>query len=371
MHYKLVCTTCGARYGDKESIFKCRKCNGVLEVVYAYEKINTKKLRKEKVSFQKYSQLYPAQGKLISSVEGGTELKKATKHESIAKRGTDLYFKIETENLSRSFKDRGTVIEISKAKELGFREVCCASTGNMGLSVAMFARKNGLKCTIFISKDANRKKIEKIRKQGAKIIEIDGDYNRAATLAERFSIKKRLFLCGDYHYRKEGQKSIAFEIIDQLHFKTPDYLFMQVGAGTFFASVYKGLLEFKRLKLIKKLPKLVAVQSQECNPLVRAYNSKAEIRYTKPRTYADAINVGYPTFGYECIAALHETHGLAISVPDKEIENARKHLKKTEGISSEPGGAAGFAGFLYMYNKNPNMFKNKSVVLVVSGNNED
>ncbi len=360
---------CNAKYDKKERIFRCKKCNGILEVTYDYSSL-PKKLPKGRITHSKYKQLMPVK-KLLSLGEGGTELKKADLG-GMFEELSALYLKIETENPTRTFKDRGSSVEISRAKELGYRSVCCASTGNMGLSIAKYARKHKMKCTIFISIDANEEKIAKIKAQKAKVIETKGDFNFSLEKAEQFALaNKKTFLCGDYHYRKEGQKSLIFEILEQLNFKVPDYVFVQVGNATLLAAVYKGLRELKMMRLISKMPKLIAVQSKQCDPLVRAFITSSSIRYIRPETAADAIAVGYPTFGFEGIKALHATEGYAVGVSDNEIELAKDTLYRYANIKSELGGATGLAGLIEVYKRNAMLFRNKQAVVIITGNNED
>lgn len=368
--YQLVCTNCKAEYGNDCSRFRCGRCNCVLEVKYDYSsfKLN-KNFKKLKITHKKYSCFFPI-NKMISLGEGGTKLAGATKFGN-KPNGFKLYLKVESGNPTKTFKDRGSSIEISKAKELGFKEVCCASTGNMGLSVATYAKDQKIRCTIFISKDANKEKIEKIRKQRAKIVLVNGDFNASLLEAEKFAHKKGIFMCGDYHYRKEGQKSVIFEIIEQLHYKVPDYLFVQVGNSTLLAAIFKGLQEFKKVGLINKFPRIIAVQSEQCDPLVRAYKKGKKVHYVTPRTRADAIAVGYPTFGFEGLKAINATKGYAQSVSDFEIEHSNSVLYNSTRIRAELGGATSFAGFLDLYNKKPGIFKNKIAVVIVTGNNED
>ncbi len=359
MRYILKCSSCDEEYGPKNPIFRCNKCKSILEVSYAYPKSIT--LHKSKIKNSRYKQLFPLSGKFFTLGEGGTPL---VKYEFA---GVNLALKLETKNPTHSFKDRGSALEISKAKELGFKEVCCASTGNMGLSVATYSKKFGLKCRIFISKDAKPAKINKIKAQKAEIIELEGDFNKALETAELFARVNNAFLCGDYHYRKEGQKSIAYEILEQS--KTSiDFIVLPVGNATLLAGIYKGLLEFKRFGLIKRLPRLVAVQAEGCNPLVRAFNVHKKIQYVSPNTGADAIAVGYPTFGFEGISALRKSKGMAIAVKDKEIADAVKTLHKSH-IYAEEGGAAAFAGFLKLYKRSPSKLNNKNIICLVTGNN--
>ena len=260
-------------------------------------------------------------------------------------------------------------MEINRAIELNAGMLCCASTGNMGISVAHYAGIAGIACTIFLSYDANADKVAKIKKTGAKIVMVNGDFNKALESAEAFARKTGAFVCGDYHYRKEGQKSVIFELMSQLHYHVPDFIFVPVGNATLLSAMYKGLTEFRRFSLIKRFPRLVAVQSEGCDPLVRAYNSNTKVKYVKPHTIADAIAVGFPTFGFEGIRALRSTNGIGLSVTEQEIKNAAIELGSF-GIKAEAGGAAGLAGFKKAYSSKKSIFKNKKIIVLVTGNNE-
>jgi threonine synthase len=363
MNYSLVCTKCGNI--EKNTNFRCTKCGGILEVKYAYIKSKDKIFKNSEKGIFRYINLLPL-NRLITLGEGSTPLSKLNCKETP---NVNLFLKLEMKNPTKTFKDRGSAIEISKALELGVEHVCCASTGNMGLSVAHYSKHFGIKADIFISKGANKAKIKKIKLQGAKIRYVDGDFNNALNSAEVFAKKTGAFVCGDYHFRKEGQKTVAFEINDQTKGSIPNYLFMPVGNGTLFSGVYKGFQELKNYKLVNKIPKLIAVQSDRCNPLVKAYKNKKEIKYMKPNTKADAIAVGYPTFGFETLTAIRKTKGSAMNVSEKEIEDAVRLLEKYK-IYAELGGGTGFAGFLKSYKENKNKFKGKSVAIVITGNNE-
>ncbi|MGD0729253.1 MAG: pyridoxal-phosphate dependent enzyme [Candidatus Micrarchaeaceae archaeon] len=362
MNYKVVCSKCGNVENDFS--FRCSKCNSILEVKYEYNR-SQKLFDKKNKGIRRYINILPVK-KIYTLGEGNTQLA------SIKIDGIDnakLFFKLENQNPTKTFKDRGSCIEISKAVELGIKKVCCASTGNMGLSVAHYAKHFGINATIFIGKNANRKKISRIRKQGAKIVFVDGDFNKALNAAEEYSGKTGAFVCGDYHFRKEGQKTLAFEVAEQMKFQMPDYLFIPVGNGTLFSGVYKGLEELKSYKLIRNKPRMVAVQSEKCDPVIVAYRNRKNIKYMKPRTEADAIAVGYPTFGFETLNAIKGTKGNAVSVSEKEIESAVRTLEDY-GINAELGGGTGFAGFLKMHSNNKKIFKSKSVAVVITGNNE-
>ncbi len=360
--YRLVCTGC-ARVADY-SAFRCSACGHILDVAYDYKSLKLPAgFGSARAGHRKYLQFFPIDRFRIHSREGGTPL--------VDRRigGARVLLKLETYNPTRSFKDRGSVIEINKALELGAHSICCASTGNMGLSVAHYAHIAGLRCTIFISRDANRHKISLIKKAGARLVRVKGDFNAALRAAETYAGKTGAFVCGDYHYRKEGQKSVIFELVEQMRYSVPDIIFVPVGNATLIAAMHKGLSEFRRFSLIRKFPRIVAVQSEMCDPLVRAYNSKRDVRYMRPRTVADAIAVGYPTFGFEGLRALRATRGMAVSVSEQEILDAVSELRSI-GIGAETGGAAAFAGFVRLRKKNPALLEGSKAVVLITGNNE-
>ncbi len=364
MDYKLVCTKCGQEQGDTR--FRCKKCGAILEVEYKYAKLSPRSVfKKNKKGLARYINLFPIK-KLATLGEGGTSLRRILP-KSIP--DVDILLKLEMENPTKTFKDRGSAVEISRALELHAKTVCCASTGNMGLSVAHYAKRFGIRAVIFISKSASKAKIAKIRAQGARIAYVNGDFNSAQKGAEMFAGKGLAFMCGDYHFRKEGQKSVIYEIAEQTKGRMPDYLFVPIGAGTNFAGIYKGLLELKRYKVIRKIPRMVAVQSEMCAPLVNAYRNNKRIEHVTPRTAADAIAVGYPSFGFEVLEAIKGTKGSAVGVSDDALKDAVRMLEEY-GVCSELGGGTGFAGFLRMYNEDEKAFKGKKVAIIITGNNE-
>ncbi len=366
MYYRLVCTHCGLQSNDFAS-FRCKRCGSVLEVDYDYDTlVLPKNFRREKIRNAKYAPFLPVEALSAGQGEGGTPLvRKSVKGID----GVDLFFKLETKNPTNSFKDRGSAVEITRAGELGFDSVVCASTGNMGMSVARYASRAGMNSTIFISRGGNPKKIQRIRRYGGKVVEVKKDFNEALRDAERYAEAGGVFLCGDYHYRKEGQKTVAYEIIEQLKYSVPDFIVAPVGNATLVSAIYKGLREFENLSYIGRLPRLIAVQSSGCDPLVKAYNRGERIGYVKPDTVADAIAVGYPTFGFEAVNAIKSTGGYAVRVPDKEIIRSMKRLESVR-VYTETGGAAAFAGFSGMYRSYKRLFKGKTVVIMATGNNE-
>lgn len=352
MDYFLKCLNCKEIFDNKYNKQKCSKCNGLLEV--EYKKFDFK--IKMQNDFWSYEKLLPKSNYKHYEI-GGTKLLKSSDY-------NNLFLKLENQNPTRSFKDRGSVVEIAKALEYGYKEVVCASTGNMAFSVSYFAKLNKIKSKIFISNNANKDKIEYIRStHDANITQINGDFNKAQEFAEKYAKKQDVFLTGDYCYRKEGQRTMVYEIISSLK---PDYIIIPIGNATLISGILKGLNEMKLMKIIDYFPTIIGVEAELCNPFEKAYNSGNKIKYQKPKTKADAIAVGYPTFGENAIQELKKIKGIALNVTEKEMEEEQKLFYENYGIVAELAGVASIAAFKKLkLNKN-----NKKAVAIISGGNK-
>ncbi|MFC1754465.1 threonine synthase [Thermoproteota archaeon] len=342
----LVCVCCGKEYPSEKVIFECSHCRGPLDVVYDYNKIkrllskNVDGFKLAQPSHWKYWPFYPVKDatKVVTFDEGGTPLLESKKHKG-------LMFKYEATNPTGSFKDRGSTLEITKAVEHRVKEVVCASTGNMGASVAAYSSRAGLKCTIYLPTFAPKQKANQIRSYGSRIVDVRGTYEDAVAKTVHLRQVKHTYLTGDYVFRGEGEKSVGFEILDQLQFVSPKYIVLPIGNATLMAGVYKSLVEMKETGLIERLPKLVGVQAKGCNPVVDAFNRKQGLPFIKnPKTIATAIACGRPVDAVKALRGLKDTRGLAIDVTENEIIRARKELGK-EGLFVEPSGAVSYAGW--------------------------
>jgi threonine synthase len=309
----------------------CDKCGGILEVIYsAVAEVGA--LRKD---FWSFEALLP-QGEYKHYKLGNTTLLPAVQQ--------DLFLKLEMENPTKSFKDRGSVVEIAKALEYGYDEVVCASTGNMAYSVAYYAKLGGIRATIFVSKNANWLKIRNIQDtRDAKIIRVDGDFTEAQRRAINYAKRKEAFLTGDYGYRKEGQKTLLYEIVAEL--PSVKNILIPVGNATLFSASYKALVELKKLGRVRSLPRLIAVQASLTDPLVVAFRRNEKVKYQRPLTDAGAIAVGYPTYGDQAIMGIRTTHGEAVDVTDREMEDERKAFYREYGLQVEMAGVASLAAF--------------------------
>jgi len=348
MQYLLKCLACGKQYSMFFPRQLCDKCGGILEIT-ASSAISVKALKKD---FWSYEPLLP-EGEYKHYVLGNTRMLWASKQ--------DLFLKLEIENPTKSFKDRGSVVEIAKALEYGYDEVVCASTGNMAYSVAYYAKLGGIRATIFVSRNANWLKIRNIQDtRDANIIKVDGDFTEAQRRAIGYSKRKEAFLTGDYGYRKEGQKTLLFEIIAEL--PSVRNIFIPVGNATLLSASYKALLELKKAGLVRRFPRLIGVQALLTAPLVTAFKRNVRVRYQEPLTDAGAIAVGYPTYGDQAIEGIRSTGGTAMSVTDKEMEDERMAFYREYGIRAEMSGVASLAAF-----RKTNL-EGETVVVISGGN---
>ncbi|HIG95510.1 TPA: threonine synthase [Candidatus Woesearchaeota archaeon] len=364
----IQCMHCKKIFSSELTLFACASCGGPLDILYNYEQIKRQIVNsvflREPITHWKYSMFYPINqlDKIVTLQEGGTPLVPSVAKEDA--KGS-LFFKYEACNPTGVFKDRGTSVEITKAVELGIKEVACATTGNMGASVAAYAGRAGIKARIFIPNFASPIKIQQIKSYGATIIRAGKTYDDAHAKVRALRQQKHIYLAGDYAHRAEGQKSVGFEIVDQLNWQPPSAIVMPVGNGVLFSAVYKAMCELKIVGLIKKLPRLIAVQAKGCNPIVQAYRNKKKIITPQPKakTLATAILCGNPLEGERVLEAIRATKGTAVSVSDQEMLLAQKQLGK-QGLFAELSSTASYAGVhklgLHHQNKGP-------VVCVLTG----
>lgn len=364
----ILCNTCGNTYPAGKRIFRCGKCGGSLEVIFDYKKmkgVTPKLLRSRKFNHLRYLEFYPVR-KPVSIQEGGTPLIRSSNIERTLGLGFQLWFKNECSNPSGSFKDRGSSIEIAKALEFRAKRVVCASTGNMGASVSAYSGIANLDCYIFTPEDAVPVKLEQILGYGAKLYKMSGSYSQAEKLVREANKNYGVYLLGDYLYRREGTKSVGFEILDQLDFKAKNlWIVSPVGNGTLISAIWKSVREFETLGLIKDRPKLIGIQAEGCNPVTKAFKRHLSVKANKKaKTIAVAIECGEPLDGERALASVKESGGFMESISDGEILKAREMLAKKEGLFAEPAGAVSLAGLLKVKNR----IKPKSkVVCLVTG----
>lgn len=237
-------------------------------------------------------------------------------------------------------------VAISVAKHIGVSIVACASTGNTSASMSAYASRAGIKPLIIIPKGRIAKgKLVQAILHGAEIVFVNGGFDNALKVIIEASKRRLVYPLNSINpWRIEGQKTVAYEIADEIG--VPDWIVLPVGNAGNISAVWKGFVELKRARLINRLPRLVGVQASGAAPLVemfrRGYNTLKPV--DNPETIATAIRIGKPVNWIRALRAVRESKGVFIDVCDNDIIEAQKILAKREGIGVEPASAAAIAG---------------------------
>jgi len=370
------CINCGTKYAIDEVIYFCRECGDILEIKLDYDMttdlLKKSGWRKTPLSVWRYRDLMPINdaSKIVTLNEGGTglhECKRLGKALGISQ----LYVKNEGENPTGSFKDRGMTVGVTKALELGVKSVICASTGNTSASLAAYAAKAGLQCAVLIpsGKIAYGKLAQAII-YGAKVIQVRGNFDQALDIVFKLSEKHRnIYLLNSINpFRIEGQKSLGFEICEQLDNKPPDRVIVPVGNAGNISAIWKGFTEFHNLGFVKTLPKMTGIQAVGAAPIAEAIkNGSSTITpVSTPETIATAIRIGAPVSWKKAINAIRDSGGTAETVTDEEILEAQKTLSRLEGLFVEPASASSIAGLKKLV-ENGTIDKDERIVCVTTG----
>ncbi|EJR03611.1 threonine synthase [Bacillus cereus] len=295
----------------------------------------------------------------VSLMEGNTPLIPLL---NISKQlGIQLYGKYEGANPTGSFKDRGMVMAVAKAKEEGAEAIICASTGNTSASAAAYAARLGMKCIIVIpeGKIAHGKLAQAVA-YGAEIISIEGNFDDALRAVRNIAAEEPITLVNSVNpYRIEGQKTAAFEICDQLQ-NAPDVLAIPVGNAGNITAYWKGFCEYEKEKGYKK-PRIHGFEAEGAAAIVKGHVIE------EPETIATAIRIGNPASWSYAVEAAEQSRGEIDMVSDEEILHAYRLLAKTEGVFAEPGSNASLAGVM-KHVQSGKIKKGETVVVVLTGN---
>jgi len=370
------CINCGTKYGLNDIIYFCRKCGDILEVKYDFEELK-KKLEKSNwrsipLSVWRYKDLMPIEdfSKIVSLNEGGTGLHSC--HKLGKQLGLlQLYVKNEGENPTGSFKDRGMTVGVSKANELGAKNVICASTGNTSASLAAYAAKASMQCTVLIpSGKIAYGKLSQAMIYGAKVLQVRGNFDQSLDFVFKIAEKHpSIYLLNSINpFRVEGQKSLGFEICDQLDAEAPDRVVVPVGNAGNISAIWKGFAEYQSLGFIEELPKMTGIQAAGSAPIAQMIKtgSNEMIPVKTPETLATAIRIGAPVSWKKAVNAIRNSGGTAETVTDDEILAAQKLLARVEGIFVEPASASSIAGLIKLVNSGV-IKKDERVVCVTTG----
>ena len=369
----LQCHLCKAAF-PAEATYVCDQCLGPLEPVYDYRAIalTRDQIERRPKNLWRYRELLPITGEPRTGFNSGfTPLVRCDR---LARQlgVSELYIKDDSVNHpTLSYKDRVVSVAATRALELGFDVLACASTGNLANSVAAHAARLGVECCVFIPDSLEAGKILGSAIFKPTILAIAGTYddvNRLCTqVADRYgwgfvNINLR-------SYYAEGAKTIGFEIVEQLGWRYPQHLVSPVAGGTLLPRIVRGLGELRRIGLVSgELPRVHAAQAAGCAPVVHALDTGLDHpEPVRPNTIAKSIAIGNPADGYQVIESVKATGGAGAAVTDREIVEAIRLLAETEGIFTEPAGGTTLAAAIDLVKRGV-IPANESIVVCVTGN---
>jgi len=371
----LKCRECGSLY-PKEAIHICEFDFGPLEAAYDYDliakHINRKVIESRPQTMWRYRELLPIDGNpTVGEQVGFTPLVRADR---LAKHlGVDeLYIKNDTVNYpTLSFKDRVVSVALSRAKELGFKVVACASTGNLANSVAANAAAAGLTSYVLIPANLEKSKIVGSLVYGTQVIGIEGAYDQVNRLCSEIAGKYGWgFVNVNLRpYYAEGSKSMGFEIAEQLGWKLPKHTVIPMASGSLLTKIHKAYKEFIRVGILdEQLFSVHGAQASGCSPISEAHKKHSDIvkPVPNPNTIVKSLAIGTPADGYYAIRSMTETGGSAEDCSDEEVIRGIRDLAEYAGIFSETAGGVtvACARKLIDTGKIP---RNESIVLCITG----
>ncbi|MFX1598745.1 MAG: threonine synthase [Promethearchaeota archaeon] len=338
----LQCPQCDTNYKALPPKHRCSDCGSALEYQYDYEALKSLVSLEGSINFWRYASFLP-EVKVehrISLGEGGTPIipaKRLSKKIGL----TGLSLKDETRNPTNSFRDRAATLMVSNSFEYGYKHLVCASNGNLGASVAAYAAKAGLECSVIVPRRVHVGKLAQMYAYNAQITTSGDIVDDSIEMAEKLAREEGFYQATDglNPLTIESQKTMAFEIWEQTD--VPDWIIAPMGSGGTVYSLWKGFRELEVLDLSNKMPRIVGVQAEGCAPIVEAFEGEGGIKSPrKAETDALAILVKRPLIGEQALKAIRESDGFAISVSDESIRKAEGLLAQSEGLFSELASAA-------------------------------
>ena len=342
----LKCKECGAEYELKASNV-CELCFGPLEVKYDYSALRLTVTRETiqagPNSIWRYRPFLPVATDNVIDV--GTGMTPLVRSHRLARRlGLNkLYIKNDAVNMpTLSFKDRVVSVALSRARELGFTTVSCASTGNLANSTAALAAHAGLDCCVFIPADLEAGKIIGSLIYSPTLMAVKGNYDQVNRLCSEVANTHGWgFVNINLRpYYSEGSKTLGFEVAEQLGWELPDHVVAPLASGSLFTKIYKGFQEFVEVGLVEnKKVRFSGAQAEGCSPIAQAFKEGRDfIKPVKPNTIAKSLAIGNPADGIYALELAQKTGGNIESVNDAEIIDGIKLLAETEGIFTETAG---------------------------------
>lgn len=347
----LKCKECGTDY-ELKATHVCEFCFGPLEVTYDYDALR-RTVTRESIqagpnSIWRYRPFLPVATE--TPIDVGTGMTPLIRANRLARRLglKKLYIKNDAVNMpTLSFKDRVVSVALTRAQELGFTTVSCASTGNLANSTAAIAAHAGLDCCVFIPADLEAGKVLGTLIYGPTVMAVQGNYDQVNRLCcEVANTQGWGFVNINLRpYYSEGSKTLGYEVAEQLGWQLPDHIVAPLASGSLFTKIYKGFQEFIKVGLVAdKNVRCSGAQAEGCSPIAQAYREGRDfVTPVKPNTIAKSIAIGNPADGIYALELAKKTGGNIESVNDAEIIEGIKLLAETEGIFTETAGGTTIA----------------------------
>ena len=369
---------CGAEFDLDARLYVCSRCGGLLDIE-RHEEIASASLReiwlKRRASFDprdrsgvwRFRDFLPfdEDAEVVSLGEGNTPLYDAPRSADYC-RLSQLKLKHQGCNPTGSFKDTGMTVAVTQARRLRARLVVCASTGNTAASLAAYAARAEVQCAIIVpAGQVSGAKLAQALDYGAKVIEIEGNFDASMNVIRELAEDESIYLVNSINpFRIEGQKTVAFELAEQLEWRVPDHLVLPGGNLGNSSAFGKGFRELLSSGLTARQPKISVIQAEGAAPFARFYSNEEHREFVNeehPKTLASAIKIGAPVSWQKAWRAVQESGGSVITVSEQEIADAKAIIGR-DGIGCEPASATTVAGIRKLRIK-----ENESVVAVLTG----
>ncbi|MHB1538340.1 MAG: threonine synthase [Solirubrobacteraceae bacterium] len=380
----LQCRACKAQY-PLDARYVCERCFGPLEAAYDYSAIGDdvaalrRRIQGGPQNIWRYADFLPVtqapgpSGRLASRAglpAGCTPLIKADRlAQSLGLR--EVWVKNDAANPTHSFKDRVVSVAATRARELGFGVLACASTGNLANAVAAHAAALGLPSYVLIPADLEEQKILATGVYGTNVLAVDGNYDDVNRLCTEISAERDDWAFVNINlrpYYAEGSKTLAYEIAEQLGFELPDRVVAPIASGSLFTKLGKGFEEWRKLGLVSDpLPKMNGAQAEGCSPVATAYAAGEDVcQPVKPDTIAKSLAIGSPADGPYALDLARSSGGGVDAVSDEEIREGIGLLARTTGVFTETAGGVSTA-VLAKLARRGDIDVDERVVLVITG----
>lgn len=369
------CVGCLREFAVGEIENVCPNCGNNLDVVYDYDRVKaeltkTSLAADRNFTMWRYQKLLPVENlSLVPPLTVGWTPVYDCPHLAERFGIRQVLIKDDGRNPTGSFKDRPSALAVVKAREAGASVITTASSGNAGSALAGMCASVAMESVIFVPASAPAAKVAQLQIYGSRLVIVEGSYDEAYDLciaaSERFGWYQRS--TGYNPYTREGKKTAALEIAEQLNWDVPDKVFVAAGDGNIISGLWKGFNDLHSIGFIERLPQMIGVQSERAPAIVDAAGGDGVVRDAPAQTIADSINVGKPRDATAAVRAIRESGGRGVKVTDDEIIAAIPKLGRETGVFAEPAAAAAYAGLLKMID-NGAIKSDERVLIMLTGN---